>query len=766
VPGVPGHETGSRGEDDSQGEPEASEKFAQQKSPERANSAQTTLHSVSHKPFIGDFEYPINSFSTAAESKDGLNIYPSENTNRSKFQQTENTQSTEETQKYSSDRDRSGVIIAFPGTSDETELDDVQLIYPEDGSDTNTDDWNMSDGDLPLRHMAELQLFKPDYNSTNLAETPKASSIIERMFPENVASHREYKGIQGRKEMQENVEDQEDEDGEERIIDEHDNNSSHNGSQAESPAHGHVLTHVQNKGTYVPKRSFISENLKMRISQLASGEERPGPRGNTAADTEQSIKGRHHTGQRSSQSFHATSTSHAKTDRNTSPASSVRRNTGAQSRSNVKNSTGMSADPTAILCASRIQNIFPRQFEGNVSQRGSHLPQGSVQPQMQQMGELSATKPTDRNGTVEDIHPVARRVKETLHGTFGARTRTRGRQTSPSCADIKTDGATDSAVSKFVHNQQTGQVVTEHPSLGSDARQSVKGDISVEGPGPIHVVGPIPKGFTDPVTLQNTDSVNQRDPLFHLPYNIQAQPFLNQISNSKVPQISASVAPSSSGISSFNSDMSVFHHQQPQSFHQQDVPRHAGNQSPQKYIQTLTATPSANIANFDRHRWQENQQNQLPSIQQADLVAPRESSPLIGQKFNLPSTHNLAEFNKPLLFHLPTPTPQETTPTHVPVAAVHSALDDDPTRAKVILLPQTSPLQKFLRVSDQQLKQLGEHKERLVPLSTLSSTLRAEGRPALPQQDARRHAAEMEYSQKLQEYFHQLQEYYSQQRHT
>jgi hypothetical protein len=791
---------------------------------------------VSRKPIteqqhrgVAGYEDSSIGFNITEAMKNVLNVHPGKDANRSKFQQTDDNQNTEEMQEYSSNTDQSGAIIVYPwkmaGTSDHTELEDVYLIYPEDGDDNDTDVWNrnMSDGDLLLSHMAELQLFQPDYkNSTNFTETSRASSIIEHMSAENsdtyekedlVASHSEYKRIRGRKEMQENLKGQEGEDDEQGATDENDNNSRHKDRSKEgkvdSLAHGHALTHsVQNKSTYVPKRSFVSENLKMRISQLATREGRPGPRGNTGADKVQSINSRYHTGQRSSQSFRAMKVveeqpiSHMKTARNRSPAPSAdiitaRAHSLQGPHSNAENSTGISKDPTARPRTSRIQNMFSHRFDGycsegtvtdiNVSQRVGRLRQGSVQQggsetMLQHLRESSATEPTDaeatrtsksdHNGIVENIHPAVRRkVTETLQGTFGARTTTRDRPSSflmrPSHADTKTYSGTGSAITKFEHHPPK----LEGPpppvtSLGSDTRESDKGAISVEGAGLINVVGPIPKGFTDPVTLPNPESVNQRDPLFHLPHSIQPQPFLNQFAISKVSQISESITPSSSGVSSFNPEMSV----QTQSFHQHEVLRHAGNHSPQKYIQTVIVTPTANATTFDSHKWQENRQDQLPSTQEPDCDAPQLPSPLTAQKFNLPSSIP-ADFNKPLLFHLATP--QKTTSTHAPVAAVHSPLHDETTRAKIIPLPQTPSLAKFLRFSDQQLKQLGEQKESFMSLGThgsqLSSKLPAEGRPAplsaLHQLDARRHSAELEYTKKLQEYFLQLQNYYSQQPH-
>jgi hypothetical protein len=863
-------------------------------SPEHPNSSQTTSHSTSQQTFIATQqqkgiagnEDSSNNFNITSDMKNDLNISPKENTNRSDTQQSEYIRTTEEMEKYSSSREQSDPIIVFPwnmaGTSDPTELETVYLVYPKDGNENDTDvwSWNMNDDDLLSSNTAELRLLEPNYkNSTNLTETPKASSIIEQIFAENtdmpekeylVASRSEYKGIQARNEMQENYKDQVDDDddaeddGEERDVDEDDNNNDdeeNNENQVVSSTSGHILTeHMQSKRLNIPKRSFVSENLKMRISQLVAREGRPGPRGNPETDEVRSMNSRYHTGQRSSQLFHSTrvvekqSASHRETATNRLPLldTSVDRITARpqplrRPSSNVKNSTGISEDIMAIPRASRPQNTFSRQLdrkrtEGsvtgiNVSQQGRRLRQESVQRHLQQgehetiqhrqtylreNPEETADNPKDgksgnhtnnakptgteaiqthksyQTGVAGNIRPVIRRkMTETLHGTFGARTRTRDRppsfQMSPSYVHTKTEGGTDSVITKFVHNHPTSEGVAKpHPSKqegpqsptitttlmppGSDTRQSVNGDIPV-GAGLINVVGPVPKGFIDPaVPLQDMDSINQRDPLFYLPYNIQPQPFLNQISNSKVPQISMSVNHPSSGISTFNPGVNVFHQPQTQSLQQHDALRHAVTHPLQKYIHTITTTPnSPNIAHFNRHEWQAAQQNRFPSNQQADFDASQVQSPLLAQKLNLPSTRSLAEFNNPLPLHLPTRNePQETTSTHVPVAVIPSSPNDETIRAKIVPLSQTSPLQKFLSFSDQQLKQPGQQNESSVSPSTHgsqpSTKLPAEGRPApqlfaLYQQDAQQHTAQLEYTKKLQEYFQQLQNYYNQQHH-
>lgn len=816
VPGVPGHVTGSGEGNNSPGQQEASKNITQQMSLEQhANSSQTTLNSMSHQTFISvqqqksiaGFEDSNKSSNITVDMRNDLNISPEENTNRSNFQQPD-------------------PIIVFPrnmaGTSDPTELETVYPVHPKDGDENDTDawGWNMNDDASLSSNMAELRLLELDYkNSKNFTDTPKASSIIEQILAETtdvpekeypVAPRSEYNRIQAHNEMQENHEDKVDddgeaeEDGEEHDVDEDNNNNGHNEesnkNQVETSASGHTLTnHMQSKRANIPKRSFVSENLKMRISQLATREGRPGPRGKPAADEARSVNSRYHTGQRSRQSLHSMrvtekqSASHRETATNRLPGPSSLLDTSVDritarpqpfrwSSSNIKNSAGM-----AVPHASRPQNTSSHQLDRNrtegtvtdinVLQSGVHLEETYLRENSEQTANTNliktgdnsvdgnngnhtnTTKPTgaeaiqtyrtDQNGVVENIRPVVRRkTTETLHGNFGARTRTRDRppsiQISPSYVNTKTEGGTGSVIMKFVHNQQNGQSVAEPPlskleelqspatrvtPLGSDTRQLVNGDISVEEAGLISAAGKTPKGFTDPaVSLQNMGSVNQRDPLFHLPYNIQPRPFLNKISNPKVPQILVSVTPPSSGAPSFNPGVSVFHKPQSQSLQQHDVLRHAATHSPQKYIYTIIATPnSANTANFNRQEWQAAQQNQFPSNQQADFYVPPVQSPLIAQKFNLPSTHNLAEFNKPIPLHLPTPNDPQKTTTDIPVVVIPSSPNDETIRAKIIPISQTSLLHKFLSFSDQQLKQPAEQSTHGSQLSTKSP---AEGRPA------------------------------------
>jgi hypothetical protein len=81
-------------------------------------------------------------------------------------------------------------------------------------------------------------------------------------------------------------------------------------------------------------------------------------------------------------------------------------------------------------------------------------------------------------------------------------------------------------------------------------------------------------------------------------------------------------------------------------------------------------------------------------------------------------------------------------------------------------LPQIASAQKFLSFPDQQQRQPGKQQESVG--FQQSDTHPSQGRPAphqfaVYQQDAVRHAAQVEYTKKLQEFFRQLLDYNKQQ---
>jgi hypothetical protein len=439
-------------------------------------------------------------------------------------------------------------------------------------------------------------------------------------------------------------------------------------------------------------------------------------------------------------------------------------------------------------------NLFITGDNPKVDSSGSH----STNTKSTGTEGIQSSARDKNDGIVENSrYPMLfrRKATDTTHRTFGARTRTRDRPPSfhmrTEHVHTKAEGGKDSGIMKFTHNQQTGQdVAKHHPSelgeagtpvgittvttLGMDTGGSGNEEYLMEGTGEINVVGPIPKGFTDPVTIQNTDSFNQRGSLFLLPHPTKPEPFQNQILNSKVPLVSipvtsTSAALPSSGVTSFNQGVEVFHQPHAQTFQQHYTFRNSETHPPQKYIQTtIIMSNSPNTENVNQHKWQIHQQKQLVSDQQFHFSPSQVQSSMIALTSNLPLMQNLTEFRKPPQFHL-SHDPQKVMLRYVPVAILHSSPNDESIRAKIVPLPQTPPVQKFLSFSNQQLKQPGNQKEDLLPQHTHASQLPPKSPVpllfALYQQDAAHHAAQFEYTKKLQEYFQQLQSYYKKQHH-
>jgi hypothetical protein len=860
-------------------------KTAQQMAPEQhSNSSQTTLNFLPEQQPKGtvDPEDHIDSFNKSVEIRNDSII-----SHHHRLQQSEYIRNPEDLQNDPT-TDNSDSAIVFPwrmaGKFDSIEPEDIFLVYPSNNGENNTNAWNtnMTDAGSLSSNMAELRLFESeDDNHEYFIETPIPSSTEEKFaeavdMPEKeylVASSSEYKGVRIRNEMQADIED-----NDERDVD--DDDDEVNGGQIESPIHElHTLTDViQNKRPNIPKRSFVSENLKMRISQLATGERRRNP----AADEVRSEETRYLTGPKSGQKQPAPRTEAvtnrprgsspllAKTrtlNRNTRPEANkimpdtsvdrttVRSQPLQRLPSNAKPSTRVPPDRRIASRASKSQNNFSRQLNRNHTHRtmsdlealqlqAGLLRQGSVDyqvqgseyemtfprhrqihlnrnseavPEMANEGQRTANTnlfttgghPTMNNSVIHATdkgiggiqrsksgqnevvehkgRPVVRRkAMETPHRTFGTRTRTRGREFSfqrrPTHVQTTAEASTDAGAPKFCHSQQTGQDVSEirpsesgaagvttMTSLGMDTRGSLISEIPMEVL--INIVGPIPKGFTDPATIQNLDSFNHMGPLFHLPLPIQPEPFRNQIPNSVVPLVSTAVTPSTNetlpsfGVTNFNQDVNVF---QPytQTFQQHYTSRHSETHSPQKFIQTITATSNLpNAANVSRHEWQLHEKKQLVSDQRSSFSPSQVQSSMTASTSSLPSMRKLAEFIEPLLLHFPPPNDHlKAMLIHTAIATVHSSPDDETIKAKIVRLPQTSSFQKLLSFSDQQLNQPGHQKENLVILRTHESQPPAEDRP-VPLLDAARHAAQSEYTKKLQEYFQQLQSYYRQQHH-
>jgi hypothetical protein len=869
VSGVTGHvthfEQGHGGDEDArENNTQAVEdaKSEQQIAPQQhANNSHTTLHFlpeqqpkgvVTTEDYIGSLNTNVEIRNTSITSHDTT------------LQQSEHIRNPEDLQRDST-TDTSDAVIVFPwhveGKSDSIEAEDVFLVYPSDSDENNTDAWytNITDAGSLSSNMAELSSFASE-DDKYLMETPISSST-GLTFSETVdvpdkeylvASGSEYKGVRSHNEMQEDLED----DGE-RDVDGDTNEDEDNDDQIESSIHElHTMKDIiQNKRPNIPKRSFVSQNLKTRISQLATGERRRNP----GADEVRSVETRHITGPRSGQRRTEAVTNKPRGSsplktripnrdtrheaNNNKTDTEDRMTVRSRSRSNLKPSTRDTQESATASRASKSQNTFSRQLNkirthGTVSDLGSsqiqgdHQRQGTdyemafprhrqinlkrnseVMPEIANDGqgtphtnffttgdhptiEKSVINATDKrtsgtqnstsgqNVVEHNRRPVVRRKAiEKPHRTFGARTRTRDRpssfQTKPTHAQTVTEASTDSDAQKFAQSQQTGQDVFEHrpsdsgaagittvTSMGMDTGSSLIGEFPVRGL--INVVGPIPTGFTDPATIKDLNSVNQMGPLFHLPYPIPPEEFRNQIPNSNVPMVSTTVTPSagktlpSSGVTSFNQDVNVFRQPYTQTFEQHYTFRHSETHSPQKYIQTIIATP--NSANVNRHKWQLHEPKQLVSDNRSHF-SPQVQSSLTASTSNPPSMQNLAKFTEPRPFHFPPlNNHQKTTVPHAPVTMVHSSPNDETIRAKIVRLPQTPSLQKFLSFPDQQVKQTGHQKENLVPLKTQVSQPSTEDRP-VPLLDATNHAAQLEYTKKLQEYFQRVQSYYRQQHH-
>jgi hypothetical protein len=734
---------------------------------EHAHSSQTDLHvlpeqqpegTVKPEDYTGSFNRGV-----------GVRNHSVTSPQRPRLQQSEYIRNPEDVQ-TDPNTDNLDPVIIFPwrmaGKFDSIEQEDAFLVYPSNnsGSNTNALKTNMTDaGSLPS-NMAELLLFdSEDDNREYYTETPISSSVEQTFaqavdIPEKeylVTSGSTYKEVREQNKMQEDTEE-----NDERDVDD-----------AEDEVNGdkiglHKLADViQIKQPNIPKRTFVSENLKMRISQLATGDRRHNP----VADRVRSEEARYPTGPRSGQKGPALRTAavsdrprassplHAKTrapDRNTRPeANKIMRDTSVdittlrpqplqRLQSNAKPSTRTPQGMTTALRASKSQNTSSSQLNSNYT-RGTMSEPGALQvgrlrqefvdyqaqgreyemafPRIRQIHlktnseavpEMANEKqrtaninlfatggyPTTENGVTHATdkaiggnhnsksgqneatvghrsRPVVRRkAMETSHGTFGARTRTKGRppslQTRPTHMQTAAEASTASDALKSFHNQQTGQEVVEHrppesgaagvttmTSLGTDTRDFPRGEIPLDGL--ISVVGPIPKGFTDPATIQNLD-VNHMGPFFHLPHPIQPEPFQTQIPNSVAALASTSETVPSTGVTGLNQDANVFRQ-------------------------------------------------------------------------------------------------------HTPIAMVHSFSDDETIKAKIVRLPQTS-VQNFPSFSDQQLKQAGHQTENSATLSTRGSQPPAGDRP-VALLDAARHAAQSLYTKRLQEYFQQLQSYYAQQQH-
>lgn len=755
------------------------------------------------------------------------------------------SQQTAELQKGSNTKHSDSVLV-FPWNMaakfDSTEPEVTLLVYNSNHNGNDTNDWDsaMNGYGSPINDTAEMHLFESENEKKDyMTETTKAfdTEAYKGETEYLVASGSENRGITEDIEMQQDSEGdgndnvEENEDGKGGDTDD----EQYNVDESESVAPGQALINgIQNKGPNVPKRSFVSENLKMRISQLATGEQRRKP----DAGGKRGSQDRQRTGPRSGRPSHptteiekqTTSRKESVTNRPREPAlppaKTIIRNPSTQSqsyenlpvisvgrkttrlqllqpfRSKGKHSTGTGQDRTTTAHASNSQNKLSGQVDRNYTLGSGVAEIGTSQPQRSGLRQLSAeyqmqedgpemalsrnmqihlkrhsevvaglanggrrntnnylftigdnrtaektevlatntkltgieevkTSENGLNGAVEHSRRSAatRRATDGSRSTFGLRTRTRDR---PFASQSRAAGGGDSRATKFGQNQQvrgvaeassqsagvaTSRGITLASSLETDTSGSAHVDISAGGTGLVNIIGPIPRGFTDPVTTQNVRS----GPLFQLPYNTQPETFRNGIPRPTTVTLPEGARPPSSEVTISSHDVNV--RRQPQS-------------------QTAALSRSPNTSNVSPHGRRLHPQNHLASGFSASQIQLHLTAP----------KHEVVEFRR---------SPFHSSPTNEPLAVVvHSSHDELAVRAKIVPLPQMTSSQKFLSFPDQQLRQPGAQQESVGPA--------AERRPAphlfaVYQQDAVRHAAQVEYTNKLQEYYQQLLNYNKQQ---
>jgi len=863
VSGVPGVVTGSRHEHGAPGQREGGANNTDrvetkpiqisQTGPANSQATSTGEIFVAGNQLNGtyDLEGYGDSSSTTAEKKNDFNVSAEIPASDASSQQTAALQKGSNTH-------HSDSILVFPWNTaakfDSTEPEVTLLVYNSNHNGNDTNDWNsaMNDYGSPINDTAEMHLFESENEKNDYLTETKTAFETEAYKGETeylVASGSENKGITEGIELQQDSEGdrndnaEENEEGKGGDTDD----ERYNVDESESVAPGQALINgIQNKGPNIPKRSFVSENLKKRISQLTTEEQRRKP----DAGGKRGSQDRHFTGPRSGRPSnpttevekHAASRKESVTNRPREPAlppaKTIIRNPGTQSqryenlpvmsvgrktarlqllqpfRSKVKHSTSIGQDRTTTAQASNSQNKLSGQVDRNYTlgsgvaetrtsqPQRSGLRQVSAEYQMQEDGpEMALSRnmqihlkrhseivaelanggrrntnkylfTTGNNRTAEKAEVLATNTKLTgidevktsengLNGdvehsrrpaairtatgasrsTFGLRTRTRDRSFA---SQSRAAGGGDSRATTFGQNQQVkGVAEVSSQSAGvatprginlasyleTDTSGSTHEDISAGGTGLVNIIGPIPNGFADPVTTQNVRSAIQSGPRFQLPYNTQPEPFRNGIPRPTTPLIATPVTLSESARPPSSEATS--------SSHDANVRR-------QPHSQTASAlSRSPNTSNVSPLRWRLHPQNHLASDFSASQI----------QLYLTAPTHEVVQFRQSP-FH---------SPTNVPSAAVvYSSHDDLAVRAKIVPLPQMTSVQKFLSFPDKQLRQPGAQQESVGPQQSSKDAARRRPAPhlfAVYQQDAVRHAAQVEYTNKLQEYYQQLLNY-------
>jgi hypothetical protein len=858
VSGVPGVVTGSKHEHGAPGQRKGGVNNTDRVETKATQISQTGPANNSQATSIGEISVAGNQqkvtydpegysdSSTNAEKKNDFNVSAEITTSDASSQQTEALQKRSNTH-------HSDSILVFPWNKT-AKFDTTEPgVYNSNHNGNDTNDWDstMNDYGLQINDTAEMRLFELENKKNDyLTETTTAfdAETYKGETEYLVASGSENKGITEDIEIQQDSEGDRNDNAENEEGKGGDTDDEQYSVESESVAPAQALINgIQNKETNIPKRSFVSENLKMRISQLATGEQRRKP----DAGGKRGSQDRHRMGPRSGRPSHPTTEVEKQTaSRKESvtnrprepappPAKTIIRNPSTQSqryenlpvmsadrttarlqlpqpfRSKAKHSTSTGQDRTTTAHASDSQNKLSGQVDRNYTLGSGVAETGTSQPQRSGLRQVSAEYQLQEDGpemeltrniqihfkrhseivaelanggrrntnkylftigadnrTAEKTEVLATNTKLTgidevktsenglnvavehsrrlaaireatgaSRSTFGLRTRTRDK--SFSFQSRAADGG-DYKATTFGQNQQakgvaevssqsagvaTPRVITLASSLEMDTSGSAHEDISHGGTGLVNIIGPIPKGFTDPVTTQNARSVIQSGPLFQLPYNTQPEPFRNKIPRPTTPLIATPVTFSESARPPPSEVTSSSHYV---------------NVRRQPHSQTAAAlSRSPDTSNVSPHGWRPHPQNHLASQIQLYLTAP---------------THEVVEF-RPSPFHSP--------PTNEPLAAiVHSSHDDLAVSAKIVPLPQMTSVQKFLSFPDQQLRQPGAQQESVG--SQQSSKHAAERRPAphlftVYQRDAVRHAAQVEYTNKLQEYYQQLLNYNKQQ---
>lgn len=372
-----------------------------------------------------------HSSNTTAEKKNDFNVSAEITASDASSQHTPALQKGSNTH-------HSDSILVFPRNTaakfDTTEPE----VYNSSHTGNDTNDWDsaMNNYGSPINETAEMHLFqlenkKNDYltETTTAFDTEAYKGETEYL----VVSGSENKGITEDIEIQQdsegdrndNVEENEEGNGGDT------DDEQYNVDKSESVAPGQALINgIQNKGPNIPKRSFVSENLKMRISQLATGEQRRKP----DAGEKRGPQDRHRMGPRSGRPSHPTTEAEKQTaSRKESvinrprepalpPAKTIIRNPSTQSQryenlpvmsvgktaarlqllqpfhSKAKHSTSTGQDRTTTAHDSNSQNKLSGQVDRNYTLGSGVAETDTSQPQHSGLRQVSAEYQMQEDG--------------------------------------------------------------------------------------------------------------------------------------------------------------------------------------------------------------------------------------------------------------------------------------------------------------------------------------------------------------------------------